>query len=86
MNLRYRGIPYKRHLSSQASGYPSPQARESGTADRGRYRGVTYCVDPQTEFAQVPASLVTHRLTYRGVAYFKLAYQGIILYVNGNNV
>ncbi|MDZ4877286.1 MAG: hypothetical protein CLLPBCKN_006721 [Chroococcidiopsis cubana SAG 39.79] len=84
MNLSYRVIPYKRHLSSQGSGYPSPQSRDSETADRGRYRGVTYCVDPQTEFAQVPATLVTHRLTFQGVTYFKLVHQGIILYVNRN--
>lgn len=86
MNLRYRGIPYKRHLSSQVSDYPSLQARESGTANRGRYRGVTYCIAPQTEFAQVPATLATHRLIYRGVTYFKLACQGVILYVNRNHV
>ncbi|MDZ4877326.1 MAG: hypothetical protein CLLPBCKN_006761 [Chroococcidiopsis cubana SAG 39.79] len=82
MNLSYRGVPYKRHLSSQGSGYPSPQSREPGTADRARYRGLAYCVDPPTEFAQVPATLVSHKLTYRGVTYFELVHQGIILYVN----
>ncbi|OWY64334.1 hypothetical protein B7486_47840 [cyanobacterium TDX16] len=81
MKFSYRGIPYKNYLSSHGSGHPCAQAREYRATDRGSYRGVTYCVEPRTKPTEVPATLVARRFIYRGVTYFQLIYQDIILYI-----
>lgn len=83
MNLIYRGTSYERH-SSIASSRPFVQVREPGAAERLSYRGVSYCIAPQTESTQVPAKLVGHKLIYRGITYYKLVYQGITFSVNRN--
>ncbi|MGL4623241.1 DUF4278 domain-containing protein [Chroococcidiopsis sp.] len=83
MKLTYRGMTYERH-PSKASDRPFVQVREPGAAYNLSYRGVTYRIDPQTKATQVPTTLVGHKLIYRGITYYKLIYQGIILHVNRN--
>ena len=81
MKLMYRGMTYERR-PSKADGRPFVQVREPGAADRLSYRGVTYCIEPQTKATQVPAKLVGHKLIYRGITYYKLMYQGSTFSVN----
>jgi hypothetical protein len=69
MQLIYRGNTYDYDPSMSAS-QPFQMVRNPGAAYDLIYRGTTYRVDPSVKLKEVPKSVESHKLIYRGLVYY----------------
>ncbi|MEH2308611.1 DUF4278 domain-containing protein [Nostoc sp.] len=73
MKLSYRGLSYEYNPSKVASKkteQPFQPVPQLGPAYNLMYRGVNYCVDPNSKSAEVALSPVAYKLSFRGITYF----------------
>ncbi|WP_448268645.1 DUF4278 domain-containing protein [Nostoc sp. DSM 114159] len=73
MKLYYRGLSYEYDLSkvgSKKTEQPFQPVPQIGPAYNLMYRGVNYCVDPNSKSAEVPLAPVAYKLSFRGITYF----------------
>jgi Domain of unknown function (DUF4278) len=69
MKLIYRGIPYDRNSSEFVASRPFQSLRSSRAVYNLTYRGATYTVVESAKQTKFPTKSVTHKLSYRGLAY-----------------
>jgi Domain of unknown function (DUF4278) len=69
MQLIYRGNTYD-YDPSMSAGRPFQMVRNPGPAYDLIYRGTTYRVDPSVKLKEVPKSVESHKLIYRGLVYY----------------
>ncbi len=69
MQLIYRGNTYDYNPSMFAD-RPFQMVHNPRSTYDLIYRGVTYRVDPSVKLNEVPKSIESHKLIYRGLVYF----------------
>ncbi|MEH2177194.1 DUF4278 domain-containing protein [Nostoc sp.] len=73
MKLYYRGLSYEYNqnkVGSKKTEQPFQPVSQIGPAYNLMYRGVNYCVDPNSKLAKVPLAPVVYKLSFRGITYF----------------
>nr|WP_138501756.1 DUF4278 domain-containing protein [Nostoc sp. PA-18-2419] len=73
MKLYYRGLTYEydpSQVGSKKTQQPFQPVPQIGSAYNLMYRGVSYCVAPNSKSAQVPLALEAYQLSFRGITYF----------------
>ena len=73
MKLYYRGLGYEYNqnkVGSKKTEQPFQPVSQVKPAYNLMYRGVNYCVDPNSKSAEAPLAQIAYKLSFRGITYF----------------